>query len=281
MILARRVSLNNIQLDELDDRIIISGIEESAWKDTVSAVATAMADGQRITNKRRDSLDVTVKFRLAIRNYEPKRSGAMDYAGMQARADLLEKINGWAYSGGWLKVGYREKRRLMVTLAQAPGLGDPYNWTNEYSIVFRAYALPYWQSTINKATTAESITGANMFIGDTPGQIPAMLTFQATNISGKDIDRITLTGDNGEALKFSGLALKDGRSLVWDYLINDRICVPRARVSTASGYRNVMAALDPESSDMIKIPPQLSSYRVNVTASRAIKMSLYVRGLYL
>ena len=270
MILSRRVSLNGVQLDELDERIVVTGIEEAAGKDQINAVSTAMGNGQRVTNKWRDSLDVTVKFRMMIRKND-----------LQARGELLEKVNGWAYQGGWLKVSYRNKRRLMVTLAQAPGAGDLWQWTNEYSIVFRAYGLPYWQSTILNETVSEKISGSNMFIESTPGQIPSMLSFKATNISGKDIDTISVTADNGDTLTFKGLALKADKSLTWDYTINERIYVPTARISTGSGTKNVMAALDPASSDMIMIPPQQRAYRVYVSASRAIKMSLWLRGLYL
>ena len=68
MILKRRVALNGAQLDSLDERIIISGIDEAAGKENITAVASANANGQRFLQKRRDTLDVTVKFVLNIKN---------------------------------------------------------------------------------------------------------------------------------------------------------------------------------------------------------------------
>ena len=140
MILKRRVALEGVQLDELDERIVISGIDEAAGKDSITAVGSSAGVGQRITGRRRDTLDVPVKFLMKIKNGD-----------MEARELLLEKINGWAAAGGWLTVGHRPDRRLNVVLAQAPGAGDMFNWTNEYTMVFRAYSVPYWED--RKTTT--------------------------------------------------------------------------------------------------------------------------------
>ena len=38
MILKRRVALNGVQLDSLDNRILISGFDEAAGRDTIGAV---------------------------------------------------------------------------------------------------------------------------------------------------------------------------------------------------------------------------------------------------
>lgn len=43
MILSRRVSLDNKQLDEVSKRIVITGIEEAAGKDTLNTACPAAA----------------------------------------------------------------------------------------------------------------------------------------------------------------------------------------------------------------------------------------------
>ena len=58
MQLRHRVSLNGIQLDAQDSRILIKGIEEVAAKDQISTVSLWGADGSRVTGQHRDSLDV-------------------------------------------------------------------------------------------------------------------------------------------------------------------------------------------------------------------------------
>ena len=129
MVLKHRVALNGTQLDSLDNRILIQSVDEAAGKDTITAVSLGGADGQRITGKRRDTLDVTVKFSINERN-------------MEARSTLLDTINAWAYGGGTLTLNNRTNKNLTVELVQAPGGGDQFKWTSEYTLVFRAYVEP-------------------------------------------------------------------------------------------------------------------------------------------
>ena len=63
------------------DRIIITGIDEAAGKDNITAAGAAFGFGQRVVNTRRDSLDITVRFALNIKN-----------KNMAAREELLEKV---------------------------------------------------------------------------------------------------------------------------------------------------------------------------------------------
>ena len=51
MQLRHRVSLNGIQLDAQDSRILIKGIEEVAAKDQISTVSLWGADGSRVTGQ--------------------------------------------------------------------------------------------------------------------------------------------------------------------------------------------------------------------------------------
>ena len=263
MILSRRVELEGEQLDELDERIVITGIDEAAGKDNITAVASAGGDGQRITQKRRDSLDITVKFRLLIHKDD-----------LQARSVLLEDINGWAVNGGWLKIGYRKRRRIMVTLAQAAAPADLWQWTNEFSIVFRAYSQPYWESTILTEVVSESISDGNMFI-EVPGRIQTPLMFKAKNISGQTINSISVTVD-GKKISLSELGLQADKSLTFDYLQTDRLYVPQARIGTTQ----VRKALTSDSVDEIMLQPG-STTRVYVKTSRAVQMTLWCRGRYL
>lgn len=64
MILSRRIALGGVQLDQVDGSIIIQSIDEAAGKETISAVNRGSGNGQRITGRRRDTLDVTVRFSI-------------------------------------------------------------------------------------------------------------------------------------------------------------------------------------------------------------------------
>ena len=151
MITRHRVSLNGIQLDQVDSRIVIQNVSENAGKEQVTATARAGRWGQRMTQRRRDFLDVTVTFGIDVK----KR-------GMQTRETILEAVNAWAKDGGLLRLNYRENRRLRVVQVDPPGAGDPWNWTGTYNLTFRAYASPWWEEDTEYATcTVEAGTSGS------------------------------------------------------------------------------------------------------------------------
>ena len=260
MVLKRRVALEGVQLDELDERIVISGIDEAAGKDNITAVGNSAGCGQRITGQRRDTLDVTVKFLLRIKNSD-----------MAGREELLEKINGWAAEGGWLTLGHRPERRLQVVLAQAPGAGDMFNWTNEYTMVFRAYSVPYWQD--SKATTAVSKTTDNGSVNiDVPGNVMTVADIQVENMSGKAISNVTVNVD-GSKMEFKGLSMGGTDSLVIDHVQKDGLFYFRARIGSTSVMGKRTGAND------FYVKP--GTHKITFKADRAVKLTASVRGRYL
>ena len=110
------MALDGVWLDEVDRRIVISGVEPGDGKESISAVDAAAGYGQRVTGSRRSTLDIVVKFKLLQRSRSE--------GNMAERAQLLEAVNAWAASGGVLTVNYKPNRRLNVVLAQAPGEGS-------------------------------------------------------------------------------------------------------------------------------------------------------------
>ena len=263
MILKRRVALDGLQLDEVDERIIISGIDEAAGKDTLTAVNNAYGCGQRITGQRRNTLDVTVKFQMAIKNGD-----------MEARSELLDKVNAWAANGGWLTVGHRPGKRLQVVLAQAPGGGDMFNWTNEFTLVFRAYSVPYWAD--SEDTKVTSATGASGSLNiDVPGNTETLANVTLENKSGSKIDKATVTiGDN--TMTFTGIAMVGGEKLVIDHVQQAGLFYMRARVV---GTSSRTALPKRTGTDDFYVTPGNNS--VTFSADRAVQATVTVRGRYL
>ena len=265
MILKRRVSLGGVQLDSLDNRILISGIDEAAGKDNITAVSSANASGQRIVKTRRDTLDVTVKFMLNIKNKK-----------MKDRAALLEKINAWAAPGGWLKVNYRPERQLYVVLAQAPGGGDMFNWTNEFTMVFRAYAVPYWDDVTAAAVDNSkkiAVSGSMSLV--VPGSAETAAGATIENKSGKVITSLTLT-IGGKTMKFSDSnLLPAGGTITIDHKRTAGQCFLRAYNAT----RSVLRYRTKESADDFYIQPGKVS--ISYSAQRAVKVTVKAKGRYL
>lgn len=263
MILKRRVSLGGVQLDSLDNRILISGIDEAAGKDNIMAVASANGSGQRIVKTRRDTLDVTVKFTLNIKNKK-----------MKDRAELLEKINAWAAPGGWLKVNYRPERQLYVVLAQAPGGGDMFNWANEFTMVFRAYAVPYWDDVSAAAVTSKEASSGSMTL-EVPGSAETVAGATIVNKSGKLITNLTLT-IGGKMMKFSNdNLLPAGGTITIDHKRTPGQIFIRAYNAT----RSVLRYRTKESADDYNISP--GKVAISFSAQRAVKVTVRAKGRYL
>ena len=260
MQLAHRVALNGTQLDSLDSRIIIKAIEEGAGKESISAVGAASGDGQRITSRRRDTMDIVVKFSLNI-----------DESEMQSRATLLESINKWDSGGGVLTVNYRTGRQARVVCVQAPGGGDLWEWTNVYSITFRAYGVPYWTETTPTTYTQSSVSsissGASITVN---GSARTPLEFEFKNTSGSTVNTFSITAGD-RTISLSDLGLANNSTLTLDH---DERGVQRIRVGSTSK----LACRSEESDDELWAEPGTVS--ITMTAGGAGNLTVKSYGRF-
>ena len=261
MQLRHRVALNGAQLDELDERIIVLGVSESAPRDTLSAVSRFGGVGQRLTARHRDTLDVAVRFGLRIK--------AGDMAG---RSELFEQIAGWAAGGGWLTLGHRPNRRLYVTCAQLPAMGDMADWTGEYSVTFRAYGVPYW-SQVNPVTLVADGTRSLSRVMTVPGTVETALEVTARNVSGMEIATMSIAAGSSR-INLEGLGLGPWESLVIDHSEDGLL---RIRIY-GGGWRSAMACRTPGSSDELWVDP--GAVQVQFGAQRACQLSVLAYGRY-
>ncbi len=262
MILSHRAALNEVQLDSLDDRILVQGVDEASGKDQITAVSLFGGAGQRITNRHRDHLEVTVRFSLRVRKND-----------MQTRSAILERINAWAEPGGWLALNYKPGRRLRVVCAQYPAAGDPWNWTGVYAIVFRAYAVPFWQQDPPGMLTAtgSSIT-RSIGVG---GNTDTVLELSFKNTSGVSCDTFTVSAGSS-VISLSSLGLASGETLHIDHTEDGLL---RIRIQSSSGsYRGALDKRTPESSDDLWVRP--GTVAVSVTAQRTGTLTLSCAGRY-
>ena len=261
MQLAHRAALNGVQLDEIDPRIIIKGIEGGAGKDTVNTVSLGGGDGTRITGKRRDSIEVAVRFSMNIRR-----------DAIAERAAVLEAINAWAVNGGWLTINYKPDRQLYVDEIITPGEGDLWKRLTEYTITFRAHAVPYWQQAgAVSATTGASNTGSGAI--QVAGSAKTVAEAVLRNMSGATINTATIT-IGGKSMAFENLGLGDGQSLTIDHIITDGIYALRIRIGSTSA----MARRTDGSADDFEISPGANSF--SFSAQRACRMTVSCRGRF-
>lgn len=260
MILSRRAALNGVQLDEIDDRILIQGIECAAGKESVSAVSVYGA-GQRMTGEHRDTIEVNVTFSMLIRR--------TDLAG---RAFLFEKACAWAKSGGWLTLSFRPDRRLRVDYVAMPAMGDITKWTNRYTFTFRAYNAPWWQQDMPTVIRTTSVSSATHGIGVT-GSMRTVLDVEFENTSGAAVNTFTFTA-GGSSFALESLALADGETLVIDHTDEG---ILRIRIH-GSTWRSALDKRTAASSDDLYVDPGAVTY--TMTAGGAGTLTVRCRGRF-
>ena len=259
MQLAHRAALNGVQLDEIDPRIIIKGIDGASGKETVNAVSLGSGDGTRITGKRRDSTEVAVRFSMNIRR-----------DAITERAAVLESVNAWAAKGGYLTINYKPDRQLLVDDVVTPGEGDLWKRLTEYTITFRARAIPYWQqANATQANTGSGNTGSGVIQVAGSAETAADAVLQ--NLSGATINTASIT-IGGKTMSFEDLGLGNGQSLAIDHIIADGIPVIRARIGSTSVLGKRTGA------DDFILRPGPNSF--SFSAQRACRMTVSCRGRF-
>ena len=257
------MALNDNQLDELDERILVLGVNDGAGRETLNAVSRFGGVGQRVTSRHRDTLDITVSFGLRIKAGD-----------MAARSVLFEKVVGWAQDGGWLTVNYKPKRRIYVVCAQLPAPGDLAEWTAEYSIVFRAYGVPYWQMDSPVQINMNSTRAATRTM-EIPGTAPTVLDVSFRNLSGMEIATFSIQA-GGNRFILENLGLLANETLAIDHTAEGLV---RIRIQSATGaWRSVLGRRTAASSDDLTVKP--GSVQWTVTAQRAGRLTVSCYGRY-
>ena len=264
MVLKHRVALNGVQLDSVDDRIMISGVVTGDGKENIQTVSLwGDTTGSRVTSMHRDSLDITVKFRIRLK----KRS-------MADREEVIEKVNAWASAGGQLTTNYKTNRLINVFLAQAAAAGDPWEWTKEYSLVFRACGVPYWQSYSATGVTNKS---SNAFSFTVKGSARSVMNVTFKNKSGSTCD--TFSVDTGESsMSFSSLGLGNNETLYITHNDTGRKCLLEITIKDTNGvYRSAMSKRSVGSSDDLYVTPGSRTITVTAQGAGDITVSNYGR----
>lgn len=272
MILTRRVALDGAQMDQIDERIVIRGVEMGAGKESISAEALYGGIGSRVTSRHRDSLDITVRFALRLKRGDEA-----------ARAELLEKVNGWAAGGGWLTTNVKPDRRIRVCRASLPGDGETRDWLQEYAIVFRAYGVPYWQEETGTSGAQTSNGGRNQVTLAVNGYTETVVDLEYKNL-GAAINTATIgvgpsVSSPESQFVLTGLGLGTGETLVIDHPDEGERSWLRIRIRGTNGaYRTAYGCRTEASSDDLQVAPGRKI--IWITKSGNGTLSAAVRGRY-
>ena len=258
MILRRRVALNGVQLDSVNTAIIIQGIDVKAGKEQWSAVSYGAGDGSRVTGNRRESLDINVRFTINEKSYRP-----------QQRATILDAVKKWAAGGGVLTLNYKSGQQARVKCVQMPEEGDA-GTRGQYTIVFRAYDVPYFVETTPTTYTRENtrgVSGASLTVN---GSARTPLEFSFKNTSNTLINTFKITA-GGNTIELTGLELANNYTLTLDHDAKGR---QRIRVGTM----RKMDCRTPESADELWVDPGTAS--ITVTAGNVGTLIVYSYGRF-
>lgn len=195
MILSRRVALNGVNLDELHDSIVIRSVDPGVPSETIQAANRMGGSGQRITGEHWETLEVSVAFAIDI----SKRD-------MQLRRTVFDTAIDWARQKGWLTLNWMTGRRMYVDKVIYPSSGDMWAWTDEYTITFRAYHVPFWQAdTAVQSSTVTAATSGNVTI-QVNGDTESVLDILFANKSGATANSFSVTAA-GNTIALTGMGL--------------------------------------------------------------------------
>lgn len=192
--------MNGIQLDELHERIVIKSVDPGMPDENITAVSRMGGAGQRITNAHWNMLEATITYGIDV----PKRELAL-------RREIVSLVNAWARQNGWLTTNEMPGRRMYVDKTVLQSAGDLWEWTNDHTIAFRAYNVPFWQDA-EPAAVVSGIASSGTFRMEITGNVETVLDADFVNRSGMTINRFAISA-NGKTITLESLGLPANKTL--------------------------------------------------------------------
>lgn len=133
MISRYEVVLNGISLESLSPHIVITDVSYAPPQYQRDLFTLAQRQGGRIVRSYKEKASVSISFQ--IRAYD-----------IIERQGICQKICHWAKDGGDLRINDRPGQKLVCVCDSPPAIESVRGWTEELTVVFAAYAIPYWQA---------------------------------------------------------------------------------------------------------------------------------------
>ena len=261
MRLRRRVVLGSTYLDELDSSIVVQNVDPGTPQESISTVPRMGGAGSRVTSSHYDMLECTVTFGIDL----PKES-------LAARREVFNKVVAWAMARGYLKVTSMPNRRMYVEKVIIPSCGDLFEWTNSFTITFRAYGVPFWQDSTPTTVTKSTITNGSITF-EIGGNVETTCAVTCHNKSGKVINNLSVTAGKNK-MTFASLGLAANEDLVIDHSNG----ILRIRIKNTSGtYRSAMACRT--GADDLWISPGANT--ITIASDRAVQLTVTSYGRWL
>lgn len=262
MILTRRVWFKNLALDQQDGSIVIRSVDTGVPHESISSVNLMGGFGQRITSQHWETLDCSVAFAIN----KPKR----DIAG---RREVFDKVNTWARGTGWLLTSERDGKRMYVDKVILPDSGDLWDWTREYTIVFRAYNVPFWQDITNTNTSGNINAGTGSITLQANGTVQTVLNCTIQNLGSGTMDTFSITV-NGNTISLSDIGLEQYDSM---YIQHDDSGL--LKITKGPVIVSIYDKRSADSADDLYLNPGNNTVSITTPARIAVVCSAYGRYL--
>ena len=254
------VALNNVELHSIDPAIVVRSVQEASPTWNISTGTKAGGAGMFVNGLDKQYREVSIKFAI------------MERTDLNKRMRILQDVAGWAANGGDMTVSYRERQRLRVMCAQLPAIDSIRGWTDDFTILFRAYIVPFWESQDKEQVTVAATTNdyGRLMVRETGG---GKLCAIGANNSGSSVTSIFIAN----SASYNGITMSctipTGSSIVFDYDEND---LQRIRKLTGTTYTSVLQYRSADSDDAIILNHGANS--IHVTSDKAMSWTLYTYG---
>lgn len=251
-----RVSLDGVQMDSINDKILILDVGYSPIEFDRRENSVAGLDGYDISNTYLQKRAVTITFEIHRYN-------------IVKRNEICQAVNKWASGGGQLVINDRDGQFLQVQCEQYADITSVRNWTDPLTLTFSTVAIPYWQ---NSAASSLALSGKNA-----TGTLKLKGNYGNALVTVSAVANAKVTSFKAEVgntqIVLKGMNIASGQRLVIDY---QRGRFLRIRVDGKS----VMGSLQPSSTDNL-LAPCGASTKCTVVSDGKMTTTIASRGLWL
>lgn len=246
--------LNGVALHSISPDIIIHDISYAQPSIKDETFSVAHRNGARLYKRSYSSATVEISFEIHA------------YSVAQ-RQEICQAICTWAKNGGELKTNDRDGLFLQCVCTEFPSIQSAMNWTDELSIVFTAYSVPFWQDVAQTsiAFTAGTSGSKSQYIG---GNADGSFV-EAEIVAGASLSSVSLTV-NGRTLSLTGLSVSSGSTIKITY---DTDGIQSIKVGTTS-LLNKRSGVD----DLLVNCGESNTF--SFASSASVTVTLKVRGLW-
>lgn len=218
MLLRFEAEYGGQKFSEIDESVVLIDIVERPAEMDIQKDRYGDGAGQRVSSVTRTSLSVDLVY--GINTQDPVK-----------RTELQRKVAKWANAGfapnmsSLLSVSTRPGMTLNAKAYNSPVQGSALKWTNELTLTFVAYELPYWVGEATRASVATSWSegyqayrGAAVInpVGDVVN-IPATVTVMNNDPENDWLTKIRIVVDQTE-ITLNGIGIAIGRMMKIDYV---------------------------------------------------------------